>query len=147
MDSPTAKSGNGILDLPFSQLTPGMQQYQQVKKAHPDCLVMLRMGDFFEMFYEDAVTASRELEITLTARGKGDKRAPLAGIPYHALDSYLARLVKKGYKVAIVEQLEDPKLAKGLVKRGLVRIVTPGTVIEASMLQDRENNYIELKNF
>ena len=132
----------GILDIPEEHLTPGMKQYFDVKKAHPDCLVMLRMGDFFEMFYEDAVTASRELEITLTSRGKGDKRAPLAGIPYHALEAYLARLVKKGYKVALVEQLEDPKLAKGLVKRGLVRIVTPGTVIESSMLNERENNYI-----
>ena len=132
----------GILDIPEEHLTPGMKQYFDVKKAHPDCLVMLRMGDFFEMFYEDAVTASRELEITLTSRGKGDKRAPLAGIPYHALEAYLARLVKKGYKVALVEQLEDPKLAKGLVKRGLVRIVTPGTVIESPMLNDRENNYI-----
>ena len=119
-----------------------MQQYQEVKRAHPDCLIMLRMGDFYEMFYEDAITASKELEITLTARGKGEKRAPLAGVPYHALESYLGRLVKKGYKVAIVEQLEDPKLAKGLVKRGLVRIVTPGTVMESSMLEETKNNYI-----
>lgn len=132
----------GILDIDEDQLTPGMKQYQEVKKAHPDCLVMLRMGDFFEMFYEDAVTAAKELEITLTARGKGEKRAPLAGVPFHAIESYLGKLVKKGFKVAIVEQLEDPKLAKGLVKRGLVRIVTPGTVIEASMLPDKENNYI-----
>ncbi|MBI2662621.1 DNA mismatch repair protein MutS [Candidatus Woesearchaeota archaeon] len=132
----------GILDIDPDNLTPGMKQYHEVKKAHPDCLVMLRMGDFFEMFYEDAITAAKELEITLTARGKGEKRAPLAGVPFHAMESYLGKLVKKGHKVAIVEQLEDPKLAKGLVKRGLVRIVTPGTVIEASMLQDRENNYI-----
>src|SRR3989344_59128 len=98
-----------------------MKQYQEVKKLHPDCVVMLRMGDFYEMFYQDAVTASRELEITLTSRGKGDKQAPLAGVPFHALETYLGRLVKKGYKVAIVEQLEDPKEAKGLFKRGLVR--------------------------
>ena len=136
------KQNRGILDIDPENLTPGMKQYHEVKKAHPDCLVMLRMGDFFEMFYEDAITAARELEITLTARGKGEKRAPLAGVPFHAMESYLGKLIKKGYKVAIVEQLEDPKLAKGLVKRGLVRIVTPGTVIEASMLQDRENNYI-----
>ncbi|MBI2668355.1 DNA mismatch repair protein MutS [Candidatus Woesearchaeota archaeon] len=131
-----------ILELHTDDLTPGMKQYQEVKKAHPDCLVMLRMGDFYEMFYEDAITAARELEITLTSRGKGDKRAPLAGVPFHALETYLGRLVKKGYKVAIVEQLEDPKTAKGLVKRGLVRIVTPGTVIEASMLNEKENNFI-----
>lgn len=131
-----------VLDIPPDQLTPGMMQYQEVKKQYPDCLVMLRMGDFFEMFYEDAITAARELEITLTARGKGDKKAPLAGIPYHALDPYLAKLVKKGYKIALVEQLEDPKKAKGLVKRGVVRIITPGTIIESSMLQEKENNYI-----
>jgi DNA mismatch repair protein MutS len=100
------------------------------------------MGDFYEMFYEDAITAAQELEITLTARGKGEKRAPLAGVPYHAIESYLGRLVKKGYKVAIIEQLEDPKQAKGLVKRGLVRIVTPGTVIESSLLNEKENSYI-----
>lgn len=135
-------STKSVLDIDNDVLTPGMKQYQEVKKQHPDCLVMLRMGDFYEMFYEDAVSAARELEITLTARGKGDKRAPLAGVPFHALDTYLGRLVKKGYKVAIVEQLEDPKLAKGLVKRGLVRIITPGTIIESSMLNEKENNYI-----
>ncbi|MEK6939571.1 MAG: DNA mismatch repair protein MutS, partial [Nanoarchaeota archaeon] len=102
-----------------------MKQYLEAKRSHPDCLIMLRMGDFYEMFYEDAVTASRELEITLTSRGKDEKKAPLAGVPYHALETYLGRLIKKGYKVAIIEQLEDPKQAKGLVKRGLVRIVTP----------------------
>ncbi len=133
---------HSVLSLSSDQLTPGMKQYQEVKRAHPDCLVMLRMGDFYEMFYEDAITASRELEITLTARGSGDKRAPLAGVPFHALETYLARLIKKSYKVAIVEQLEDPKTAKGLVKRGLVRIVTPGTIIESSLLQEKENNYI-----
>ncbi len=119
-----------------------MKQYLEAKRAHPDCLIMLRMGDFYEMFYEDAITASRELEITLTSRGKDEKKAPLAGIPFHALETYLGRLVKKGHKVAIIEQLEDPKQAKGLVKRGLVRIVTPGTVIESSLLNEKENNYI-----
>ena len=131
-----------VLDMERDDLTPGMQQYQEAKRVHPDCLIMLRMGDFYEMFYQDAITASKELEITLTSRGKGDKRAPLAGVPYHALDTYLGRLIKKGYKVAIVEQLEDPKKAQGLVKRGVVRIVTPGTVIESTMLNDTENNYL-----
>ncbi len=146
--SSAKSSSESILDLPPARLTPGMKQYQDVKKEHPDCLVMLRMGDFYEMFYQDAETAARELEITLTARGTGEKRAPLAGIPFHALDSYLGKLVQKGYKVAIVEQLEDPKLAKGLVKRGLVRIVTPGTLIDAGMLDDKENNYVfSLKSF
>ena len=131
-----------ILNIPVEHLTPGMKQYLEAKRSHPDCLIMLRMGDFYEMFYEDAVTASRELEITLTSRGKDEKKAPLAGVPYHALETYLGRLIKKGYKVAIIEQLEDPKQAKGLVKRGLVRIVTPGTVIESSLLNEKENNYI-----
>ncbi|MBI2572487.1 DNA mismatch repair protein MutS [Candidatus Woesearchaeota archaeon] len=131
-----------VLDLPTSQLTPGMRQYQDAKRSYPDCLIMLRMGDFYEMFYEDAITASRELEITLTARGQNEKRAPLAGIPFHALETYLGRLVKKGYKVAIIEQLEDPKQAKGLVKRGLLRIVTPGTIIEPNLLDEKENNYV-----
>jgi DNA mismatch repair protein MutS len=131
-----------ILTIPPEKLTPGMRQYQDAKRANPDCVVMLRMGDFYELFYEDAITAARELEITLTSRGKGEKRAPLAGVPHHALETYLGRLVKKGYKVAIVEQLEDPKKAKGLVKRGLVRIVTPGTVIESSLLDEKENNYV-----
>src|SRR3989344_6435271 len=131
-----------ILNIPAENLAPGMRQYQDAKKTNPDCLIMLRMGDFYEMFYEDAVTAARELEITLTARGKGEKRAPLAGIPFHALDPYLGKLIRRGHKVAIIEQLEDPKQAKGLVKRGLVRIVTPGTVIESSILEEKENNYL-----
>ncbi len=123
-------------------LTPAMKQYMQIKEENPDCVVLFRMGDFFETFYEDAKTASKVLGIALTSRGKGAKRAPLAGIPYHALDQYLRKLVKAGYKVALVEQLEDPKLAKGLVKRGLVRIITPGTIIEDSMLSRTSNNYI-----
>jgi len=131
-----------ILNVPEEHLTPGMRQYLEAKRAHPDCLIMLRMGDFYEMFYGDAITASRELEITLTSRGKNEKKAPLAGVPFHALETYLGRLIKKGHKVAIIEQLEDPRTAKGLVKRGLVRIVTPGTVIESSLLEEKENNYI-----
>ena len=123
-------------------LTPAMKQYMEVKTKHPDCLVFFRMGDFYETFYEDAVVAAKELEITLTSRGVGEKKAPLAGIPYHALEPYLAKLIKKSFKVAIVEQLEDPKLAKGLVKRGVVRIVTPGTVIESAMLDENKNNYL-----
>ena len=110
-------------------LSPGMQQYMNIKNAHPDCVILFRMGDFYETFYDDAKLVARELEITLTSRGKGERKAPLAGIPYHALDPYLAKLIKKGYKVGIVEQVEDPKLAQGLVKRDLVRIVTPGTVV------------------
>ena len=120
-------------------LTPAMRQFAELKKEYGDCIIMFRMGDFYEMFYEDAEIAARELEITLTSRGKGEKKAPLAGIPHHALDPYLIRFVKKGYKVAICEQLEDPKKAKGLVKRGIVRIVTPGTLYEQD---SKSNSYI-----
>ena len=97
-----------------ANLTPAMKQFVEIKSQHPDCIVLFRMGDFYETFYNDAETCARELQITLTARGKGASRAPLAGIPYHALDTYLPKLVKKGYKVAIVEQLEDPKKQKEL---------------------------------
>jgi len=123
-------------------LTPAMKQYVELKKKYSDCVIMFRMGDFYEMFYEDAKVASKELEITLTSRGKGEKMAPLAGIPHHALDQYLGRFVKKGYKIAICEQLEDPKFAKGLVKRGVVRVVTPGTLIGSGDLDASSNNYL-----
>jgi len=134
------------------KLTPAMQQYMENKEKYPDCIIMFRMGDFYELFYEDAKIASRELGITLTSRGKGESKAPLAGIPYHALNNYLSKFVKKGYKIAICEQLEDPKLAKGVVKRGVVRIVTPGTLIEDNNLDKSSNNYIaslfsDSKNF
>ncbi|MFT4304223.1 MAG: DNA mismatch repair protein MutS [Candidatus Woesearchaeota archaeon] len=125
----------------MDNLTPGMRQYMQVKEKHPDCIVLFRMGDFYETFYQDAKTAARELDITLTSRGKDEKKAPLAGIPYHAATPYISKLVKKGYKVCIVEQIEDPKKAKGLVKRDVVRIVTPGTLTDEIMLSD-SNNYI-----
>lgn len=125
--------------MDIENLTPAMKQYVELKKEYPDCVIMFRMGDFYEMFYEDAILASKELEITLTSRGKGEKKAPLAGIPYHALEPYLVKFVKNGYKVAICEQLEDPKKAKGLVKRGVVRIVTPGTLLEQ---QSQHNSFI-----
>ncbi len=123
------------------KLTPGMQQYMKIKNENPDCLVLFRMGDFYETFFDDAKTAARALDIVLTKRG-GRNPVPLAGIPYHALDQYLAKLIKQGFKVAIVEQTEDPKKAKGLVKRDLIRIVTPGTVIESNLLDEGENNYL-----
>ena len=123
-------------------LTPAMRQYWEIKKRLPDCILLFRMGDFYETFYDDAKRVSHVLQIVLTSRGKGDKRAPLAGIPFHALDAYLHKLIKAGYKVAIVEQLEDPKKAKGLVKRGVVRIITPGTVTEDTLLEMKSNNYI-----
>ncbi len=123
------------------KLTPAMRQYAKIKQKHPDCLLLFRMGDFYETFFEDAKAASEALDITLTKRGTKAK-IPLAGIPYHALESYLAKLIKKNIKVCIVEQIEDPKLAKGIVKRDVVRIVTPGTVLEDSILNEKENNYI-----
>lgn len=125
-------------------MTPAMRQYYEVKQAYPGTLIFFRMGDFYESFGEDAKTIAKELEITLTARGKdrSGKRMPLAGIPYHAIDTYLPRLINRGYKVAICEQLEDPKQAKGVVKRGVVRVVTPGTAIDSSMFSDASNNYL-----
>lgn len=128
----------------MSKMTPAMQQYYEAKKEYSDALIFFRMGDFYESFGEDAKTIAKELEITLTTRGRGEdgKNMPLAGIPYHAIDTYLPRLIRKGYKVAICEQLEDPKLAKGIVKRGVVRVVTPGTAIDPSMFTDATNNYL-----
>nr|WP_082238903.1 DNA mismatch repair protein MutS [Niameybacter massiliensis] len=124
-------------------VTPMMRQYLDIKDENPDCVIFFRMGDFYEMFFEDAVTVSRELEITLTGRDCGlSERAPMCGVPFHAADNYVARLVEKGFKVAICEQLEDPSTTKGLVKRGVVRIVTPGTILEGSTIQEGKNNYI-----
>jgi DNA mismatch repair protein MutS len=125
-----------------SNLTPGMQQYMQIKEKYPDYIILFRMGDFYETFYEDAMTVSSVLNITLTSRGKDERKAPLAGIPYHSLDRYLGKLLQAGYKIALCEQVEDPKLAKGLVKREVVRILTPGTVVEDSILTDSTNNYL-----
>ncbi|WP_330644595.1 DNA mismatch repair protein MutS [Extibacter muris] len=127
----------------MAELTPMMQQYVDTKKEYPDCILFYRLGDFYEMFFEDALTASKELEITLTGKNCGLKeRAPMCGIPYHAVDGYLNRLVSKGYKVAICEQMEDPAMAKGLVKREVVRIVTPGTNLDTQALDETKNNYI-----
>ena len=127
----------------MANLSPMMQQYFQIKEQYPDTILFFRLGDFYEMFYDDAKLVSRELELTLTGRDCGqEERAPMCGVPFHSYESYLARLVAKGYKVAICEQMEDPALAKGLVKRDIVRVVTPGTVLESSMLDETRNNYI-----
>jgi DNA mismatch repair protein MutS len=126
----------------MAQLTPMMQQYLQVKQQHPDCILFFRLGDFYEMFQDDARTASKELDLTLTTRDRNkEEQTPMCGVPYHSAESYIARLVAKGYKVAICEQMEDPALAKGLVRRDITRIVTPGTVTESSMLDESRNNY------
>ncbi|MCK5561836.1 MAG: DNA mismatch repair protein MutS, partial [Thermoplasmata archaeon] len=120
-----------------------MKQYNRIKSQHEDAILFFRMGDFFEMFFEDAKIASKELNIVLTAREKGEsKKIPLAGVPHHAANSYIERLIKKGYKVAICEQVEDPSLAKGIVKREVVRVITPGTLIEDSLLTPQDNNYL-----
>jgi len=127
----------------MAELTPMMKQYMEIKEQNKDAILFFRLGDFYEMFFEDAITASRELEITLTGRDCGqEERAPMCGVPYHAADSYISRLILKGYKVAICEQLEDPATAKGIVKRDIIRTVTPGTVIENNMLDEKKNNYI-----
>ncbi|MFO7295178.1 MAG: DNA mismatch repair protein MutS [Caldicoprobacter sp.] len=123
--------------------TPMMQQYLKIKEQYKDALLFFRLGDFYELFFEDAVIASRELEIALTGRDCGlEERAPMCGVPYHSVESYIARLIEKGYKIAICEQMQDPKEAKGLVERQVVRVITPGTVLEDSMLEEKSNNYL-----
>ena len=127
----------------IEDLTPMMQQYMKTKEEYKDCILFYRLGDFYEMFFDDAVTVSRELELTLTGKSCGlPERAPMCGVPYHAVEGYLNRLVSKGYKVAICEQMEDPALAKGLVKREVIRIVTPGTNLDTQALDETRNNYI-----
>lgn len=127
----------------MGQLSPMMQKYLETKEQYKDCILFYRLGDFYEMFFDDAKTASRELELTLTGKDCGlEERAPMCGIPYHAVDTYLTKLVQKGYKVAIGEQVEDPKLAKGLVKREVIRVVTPGTNIATDTMDETRNNYL-----
>ena len=132
-----------IDEIDVNLLSPMMKHYIETKKKYRDCFLFYRLGDFYEMFFDDAILASRELEITLTGKDCGlPNRAPMCGIPFHAAESYVAKLIEKGYKVAICEQLEDPATCKGIVKRDVVRIVTPGTVIDSNMLDEKENNYI-----
>ena len=127
----------------MAEYSPMMQHYLATKEKYKDCILFYRLGDFYEMFFDDAITASRELELTLTGKDCGqEERAPMCGIPFHAAEIYISRLIGKGYKVAICEQLEDPKQAKGIVKRDVIRVVTPGTVIESNMLDEKKNNYI-----
>ena len=127
----------------MASMTPMMRQYLQLKEKYSDCLLFFRLGDFYELFFDDAKTASRELELTLTGRDCGlEERAPMCGVPYHSVNTYITKLIDKGYKVAICEQLTDPALSQGLVERDVIRVITPGTVIETQMLNDKENNYI-----
>lgn len=126
-----------------AEFSPMMQEYLKTKEEYNDCILFYRLGDFYEMFFEDAIHVSKELELTLTGKLCGqEERAPMCGVPFHAADTYISRLIEKGYKVAICEQLEDPKQAKGIVKRGVIRVVTPGTVMESNLLDEKKNNYI-----
>ncbi|MBI5097415.1 MAG: DNA mismatch repair protein MutS, partial [Nitrospirae bacterium] len=125
------------------QLTPLLRQYQNIKREHKDAILFFRMGDFYEMFYDDAIAASKILEIALTTRDKRtDDPVPMCGIPYHAINSYLPKLIREGRKVAICEQVEDPAQAKGIVRREVIRVITPGTVLDGSLLESKENNFI-----
>ena len=130
---------------PANELTPMQRQYHEIKEKNQDCILFFRLGDFYEMFNEDAKTAARELDLTLTTRDRGkpkEEQTPMCGVPYHSVDAYIARLVQKGYKVAVCEQMTDPALSKGLVEREITRIVTPGTITESCMLDENKNNYI-----
>ena len=129
----------------MADLTPMMRQYLEIKEQNKDSILFFRLGDFYEMFNEDAKLAARELDLVLTTRDRGksaEEQTPMCGIPYHSSDGYIARLIAKGYKVAICEQTEDPALAKGLVKRDIIRVVTPGTVIDSACLDDRRGNFL-----
>ncbi|WP_313162520.1 DNA mismatch repair protein MutS [Sedimentibacter sp.] len=127
----------------MAKYTPMMEQYLGIKEQYKDCILLYRLGDFYEMFFEDALTASKVLEIALTGRDCGqEERAPMCGVPFHAVDNYISRLIENGYKVAICEQLEDPSAAKGIVKRDVVRVITPGTIIDQNMLDEKSNNYL-----
>ena len=120
-----------------------MEQYFEIKNKYKDYLLFYRLGDFYEMFFDDAIVASRALELTLTGRDCGEaERAPMCGIPFHAVDNYIGKLIEQGFKIAICEQMEDPALAKGIVKRDVIRVITPGTVIESNLLSDKKNNYL-----
>src|SRR5438128_1455262 len=123
--------------------TPLMRQYNSIKEQVPNALLMFRLGDFYEMFFEDAVVAARELEITLTARNKEKGTAiPMCGVPFHSAEGYISRLIQRGYRVAVCDQVEDPKASKGLVRREITRVVTPGTAMDPSLVRSRENNYL-----
>ena len=130
---------------PMAEMTPMMKQYLEMKERNPDSILFFRLGDFYEMFNEDARLVSKELDLTLTTRDRNkppEERTPMCGVPYHSCDSYIARLIAKGYKVAICEQTEDPATAKGLVDRDIIRVITPGTVIASSMLEEGRNNFL-----
>ena len=130
-------------DVDLDKFSPMMQHYLATKEKYSDCILFYRLGDFYEMFFDDAINVSRELELTLTGKNCGqEKRAPMCGVPFHSADIYINRLVEKGYKVAICEQLEDPKLAKGIVKRDVIKVNTPRTILDGNILEEKKNNFI-----
>ena len=125
-----------------AETTPAMKQYQNIKGDYPDSILFFRIGDFYEMFFDDAITASKALNITLTSRDKNKENpVPMCGVPHHAVDIYIGRLIKKGFKVAVCEQMEDPKTVKGVVKREVIRVITPGTVLNPNLLGEKDNNF------
>ncbi len=132
-----------LSEVNVDELSPMMQQYVEIKKDYPDELLFFRLGDFYELFFEDGITASRELELTLTGKNAGLKeRIPMCGVPFHSVTPYLEKLIEKGYKVAICEQLEDPKSTKGMVRRGVVEVVSKGTIVNLESLSEHDNNYL-----
>ena len=134
---------NGKSEFDFDKFSPMMQHYLTTKNEYKDCILFYRLGDFYEMFFDDAIKVSKELELTLTGKNCGqEERAPMCGVPFHAADVYINRLVEKGYKVAICEQLEDPKQTKGIVKRDVIKVVTPGTILDGNILEEKKNNFI-----
>ena len=136
-------TNHNTASVDIKKLSPMMQEYVKTKEQYRDCILFYRLGDFYEMFFEDALTVTRELELTLTGKDCGlEERAPMCGVPFHAAETYINRLIERGYKVAICEQVEDPKKAKGLVKREVIRVVTPGTTLDAASLDESKNNYL-----
>ena len=130
-------------EVDLTKVTPAMRQYLEIKAENPDVIIFFRLGDFYEMFFEDAILVSRELELTLTGKSAGlEERIPMSGVPYHSANLYIDKLVEKGYKVGICEQLEDPKFVKGIVKRGLTQIVSRGTILDYDSLPEKDFNYI-----
>ena len=137
-EEPTSRELKAAVIHADIALTPVMQQFMAAKRQHPDTLLFFRMGDFYELFYDDAIVASRELQITLTARDR-ERSIPMCGVPYHAAEGYLSRLLRKGYRIAICEQMEDPKLTKKIVRREVTRVLTPGTALDSSLGQEQNN--------
>ena len=137
-EQPASLPASSFPEKAVAELTPFMRQWTAAKRENPDALLFFRMGDFYELFYDDAVTVSRELQLTLTARDR-ERSQPMCGVPYHAVESYLNRLLRKGYRIALCDQMEDPKLTKKIVRREVTRVLSPGTALDASLGQEQNN--------